>query len=352
MTHAVVKHAELAEKEVVRQLIESQLTTLVGSPQQPTAPPAAIKPRLDKLLRKPGTHRDGVLILFSYVVATGRPVDFTMLDTGKIDGARGLAQWVARFLPTLNIAATEDAFQTVAKGRKDYVSETNADWQALMLWASTQTALEPIEDAWRYLAHGIAATARRLPTVPSFDTPRMTFGRLAELFGVMWDQPSGGAHEQFIWAALYAAYVEQLDDPGVVETKRINASDASSQTAGDVQHKYRGEVLEAFEVTNREWRTKMDAARKTLQRHGLQRVHIVAGGVTPASGADIAAAAGDDDISVMEYRQASLTLVHLLKKPARREALRRLFEHLVDKQPNDRLVWDYAQRLKDLGLAS
>jgi hypothetical protein len=348
----VTKHADLAGNDDVRKLIEQEVTAQVGSAVSPKQPPSDVRAHLDKLLRKPGTHRDGILILFSYVVATGCPIDFRTLDSGKIDGARGLAQWVARFLPSLNIAATEDAFQTVAKGRMNYVSETNADWQVLMLWASEQTTAAPIEDAWRYLAHGIAATARRLPPTPSFDTPRMTFGRIAELFGSMWDQPSGGAHEQFIWAALYASYVEQLDDPGVVETKRLNASDASSGTAGDVQHKYRGEVLEAFEVTNREWRTKMEAARKTLQRHGLQRVHIVAGGVTAASGPDIAAEAGDDDVSVMEYRQASMTLVHLLKKPARREALRRLYEHLVDKQPNDQLVWDYAKRLKDLGLAS
>jgi hypothetical protein len=357
VTAPVTQHAELPSNAAVRDLLARTLTGYAtpgaaGAGAPPPAPDPAAQAHLDRLLRKPGTHRDGILILFAYVVALGRPIDFRALDSGKIDGARGVAQWLATFLPTLHIAATEDAFQTVAKGRKDYVSETNPAWQALMLWASEQTSARPVEDAWRHLAAGIAATARHLPAEPGFDTPRMTYGRLAALFGALWDQPSGGAHEQFIWAALYAAYVKQLDDPGVVETKRLNASDASSQTAGDVQHKHRGVVLEAYEVTGRDWRTKMPAARRTLQRHGLQRIHVLAGGVTPQSGDEIAAASGDDDISVLDHRHASLALAHLLSKAWRREALTLLFHHLVRLQPDDQLVWDYVGRLDALGLTT
>jgi hypothetical protein len=56
-----------------------------------------------------------------------------------------------------------------------------------------------------------------------------------------------------------------------VSTKSLNASDASTSAAGDVQHVAGGQVLEAYEVTANDWRTKVDQAIDALRTHDLAR---------------------------------------------------------------------------------
>lgn len=160
---------------------------------------------------------------------------------------------------------------------------------------------------------------------------------MAALLDEFLSTPSNGAYQQFVFAALLQAYVEQL---GIrrserVATKSLNAADASASAAGDVQHFAGGQVLEAYEVTANDWRTKVVQAVEALQRYDLARVHIV-GAALDVGAADIASAlpAPTPDVSVLDIRHEVRSLTHRLLKPARRDALERLYDHLVHRQPS------------------
>lgn len=208
-----------------------------------------------------------------------------------------------------------------------------------------------IEAAFHYLAAGIAATARNLPAMPALDTPKLTFPAVFALLDDMLRQSSAGAHEQFTFAALLDAWREQLGEQGVVETKNLNASDASAGTAADVQEKHRGQVTEAYEVTADDYTTKVVQAEGTLRRHDLPRVHIVARGAAGATGEEIAdALPAGLDLTFLDVREEVRSTLARLGKPHRRHALERLYTLLVDKQPNDQLVQDFVSALEARGL--
>jgi hypothetical protein len=208
-----------------------------------------------------------------------------------------------------------------------------------------------VEDAFHYLAAGVVATARSLPDMPALDTPKLTFPPVFALLDELLAKNSAGAYEQFIFAALLEAWREQLGEPGVIETKNLNASDASAGTAADVQEKHRGQVTEAYEVTANDYTTKLDQARNAIRRHDLRRVHIVARGAAKALGDEIAKEIPAAlDLTVLDVREETRSMLARLGKPHRRYALERLYALLVDKQPNDRLVRDFVSALKGRGL--
>lgn len=339
----------------VRSLITEAVTSLVKGDDpalaaQAARPPKAAKPFIDDLLSQVDTYRDAALTVLAFPVAAGEPMDLT---TAKVPGARGVAQHVAGLLADLDIPGRKDALQTLAKGAPNYMGRERAAWNDLLAWASKQRSVAPIRAAWLYLAAGMAATARSIPALPPIDTGRLTFAAMAGLCDELLDTPSNGAHEQFLFAALLHAYVEQL---GVrtnerVSTKSLNASDASTSSAGDVQHMAGGQVIEAYEVTGNDWRTKVAQAMEALPTHDLARVHIVASALGVA-GADVAAAlpAPTADVSVLDLRHEVRSLLHRLLKPARRSALERLHEHLVHRQPRDDLVVSYVNALTRRGL--
>jgi hypothetical protein len=337
--------AYLASTNQVIQLLTETLERMVSTGEKVVAEPSAeIKSRLDQFLKRPSTMRDGILILLAYAVASGAPLDFRKLP--KFPGARGVSQFVAELLPTLNIACTQDAFQTGVKGLTTYYGRQNQPWRDILGWASDQPGVEPIERAFLYLAAGIAETARDLPPRPELDTPLLTFARVFAVLDHMLGLPSNGALEQFIFAALLEAYLNQLGDNGEVSTKNIFASDASASTAADVQHKYGNQVWEAYEITGSDWRLRLGQASKTVTVRELRRIHILGSNVIETSGDDLATElAGPQDIAVLDLREEVRSLVARLDKPHRREALARLYDHLVTKQSNDALIYTYVDQL-------
>ena len=342
---------DLPSNDAVSELLTRTLVEMVQGTAAPVdEPPSEVKPLLDDLLKRPSTMRDGILMLLAYAVAAGEPLDFRELP--KFPGARNVAQYVAdELLPSLKIAGKKDALQTGVKGVPRYIDRANKTWQATLMWASEQNDIRPVEQAFRYLAAGMAATARDLPPMPGLDTPSLTFGRTFGLLDAVLTIPSGGAHEQFIFAALLEAYLLQLGIPGHVETKNIYAADASAGTAADVQHKQGNQVIEAYEVTANDWRTKVRQAYETLRARDLQRVHILGSQVTGDSGDALAADLPDDaDVSVLDGREEIRSLVARLDKFHRRHALNRLYSHLVERQSDDSLVRGYVAALAERGL--
>ena len=197
--------------------------------------------------------------------------------------------------------------------------------------------------------------------MPRLDVRQLTFRRVIRVVDGLLAQPSGGAHEQFVFAALLHAQAEEYGNRRV-ETKNLAAADASAGTAADVQVLEGGRVTEAYEVTANPWASKIAQALAVLGDHDLRRVHIVA--PVPAISAQqikeaIAATpmpaglvASDVDLSVLNVRHECHSLVHRLTRPGRRSALNRLWEYLAVKQPNDALVGKYVRCLEDAGVTA
>ena len=97
--------------------------------------------------------------------------------------------------------------------------------------------------------------------------------------------------------------------------------------------------------------TKVTQAVEALRRYDLARVHIV-GAARDVSADEIAAALppGNLDVSVLDVRHEVRSLPHRLLKPARRNALERLYYHLVYRQPREDLVVALVDALTRRGL--
>jgi hypothetical protein len=347
----VADTTNLPAQDKVKELLHDTLGDMVAGKAAPVESPASeVKPLLDQLLKRPSTMRDGLFTLLAYPVVLGAPMDFKALP--KFPGARAVAQYLAEdVLPDLKIAGMKDSLQTGVKGVSTYYDRANPTWKGVLGWVSQQTDVKEIEKAWRYLASGMAATARDLPPLPEIDTPRLTFASVFAVFDSMLSTPSGGAVQQFAFAAVLEAYGQQLNEPGVIETKNINASDASAGTVADVQHKHRGQVSEAYEVTANDWESKVKQARSALEARDLKRIHILAAGVAGVDGAILEKALPNDiDVSVLDVREEIRSFVGRLDKFHRRLAIERLYAHLVEKQSNDQLVKDLVAKLAELNL--
>jgi hypothetical protein len=131
-----------------------------------------------------------------------------------------------------------------------------------------------------------------------------------------------------------------------VETKRLNASDASSKTAGDIQILRGNRVEEAFEITANDWKTKIESASSALRDADLQRAHIVAS--VGASFLEEADQLGEInvDLSIIDVGALLHTLAAVMRKPAREAALVRLHEYLDRYQPDIDRVNAYVDLLR------
>jgi hypothetical protein len=342
----------LPSRDEIGSLLESTLVSMVdGQPPPQTPGLDEIKPHLDGLVAK-GQHtvRDGILTLLAMELTHGDIIDW------RSQPLHNPARSASRFLgselyPRLHIAGSPEALQTGVKGTGTYMDRSNETWRAVLSWASDQIELEPVEAAFLYLASSIAATARALPELPDLDTPRLTFGRIFALVDGMLTSQSGGAHEQLLFAAFLGGWRQQLDLPGFVETKHINAADAAAGTAADIQIKQGGQVVEAYEVTGGQIGSKISQASRTLRHHDLPRIHVLAKGVGGLTKEDLRnLLPRDADISALDIREEIRSLVAALDKPHRRQALETLYRLLIDKQPDDALVKAYVTALFAEGL--
>lgn len=345
------EHDPRALAQRVRALLDATMTGLVSGDAaimaRAAVPPtsAEVTAWLDDLLSKQDTYRDAALAILAFPAAAARPLDVTR----RLPSDRAVTGYLEKLLDNLDIRARRDALQTIAKGSASLIGRARESWNELLAWAGQQQDTTEIERAFYYLAKGIAATARNLPELPRIDATKLTFAALTGLFDEMLATPSGGAHEQFIFAALLDAAVEEAGR-GRVATKSLSAADAPGSTAADVQILDGGIVAEAYEVTANEWRSKVGQALQILGQHDLRRVHIVASaaGVTKAElRAEIPTEA---DVSVLDVREEVHSLTHRLQRPGRRAALMKLYEHLAQRQPRDDLVGRFVELLNERSL--
>jgi len=332
-------------------LIEERLTTLVAAPPaKRTNPPDGARAWLDDLLGHGDTYRDATLAILAFPAASRRITDIRLAPPSR----RGVTQRVTKVCESLSIPCKKDAFQTLGKGNKRLDGLERPAWRALLEWASAQATISEVCVAFEYFAEGMALLARPLPPMPELITRRLTFPALATLFDRLLDRSSRGAHEQFILAALLSAHAEA--DGGLrVETKSLNASDASAGTAADVQIWRRGTLEEAFEVSANRWDTKIVQAAQTRERADLPRIHVIArAGIT--TGVDIVhvltdnGLAPDEDVSVLDIRHEIRSVTARLSRPSRKAALQIIYGFLKNRQPDDELVTEYVNELHEAGL--
>jgi len=322
-----------------------------GGPVPSVTVPESIKPHLDDLVAK-GQHtvRDGILTLLAMELASGGLIDWH--SQRLHNPARSASRFLGSNLyPRLHIAGSPEALQTGVKGTGTYLDRSNATWKSVLNWASEQKELASVEAAFLYLASKIAATARSLPDLPELDTPRLTFRRVFAVIDEMLARPSGGAHEQLVFAAFLGAWRQQLDLPGFVETKHVNAADAAAGTAADVQVKQGGQVIEAYEITSEQLDAKIEQASRTLRHHDLPRIHVLAKGVQKLGFEELKSLLPKgSDISALDIREEIRSLVARSDKPHRRQSLEILYGLLIEKQPADELVKGYIKALFEEGL--
>ncbi|MBA84193.1 hypothetical protein ACSSNL_05105 [Thalassobius sp. S69A] len=287
------------------------------------------------------SYRDGVLIQLGYGLE-----DATLDLTRRPEGARGMAQQLGVFLSERHITAVKDAYQNIAKNTDRLARGNVEEFDRLLHWANGVSQGDR-EAALGFACAAVAATARPVLPMPELNRSALTFARTTGLLLDLLNVPSGGAYEQFAFAALLHTMVaSHAADQVRVETKSLNASDRSSFAAGDVQIATGSRVIEAFEITANNWATKIDGASKTIRDNDLSRLHIVANrpeGDRKAASERLNQLA--EDVAVLDVRQAVEVLTAVLTRPQRAEALVRLYEYLDRYQPDTERVNELVRRL-------
>jgi hypothetical protein len=305
----------------------------------------------DILAAAPVSYRDGLLIQLAYALASSVPLDLTR----RPPGARGTAKELGTFLGTAHIRAVADAYQNIAKNSDKLDRGNVGAFDDFLRWASEPgRSRDELQTVFEYISARVAATARPVLPMPALDLSSLTFSAVVGLFGTLFDTPSEGAHEQFIIAALLHSLIQQSGAGSYrVETKKLNSSDASSKVAGDIQIMTGSRTIEAYEVTAKDWGTKIDSAGKTIRDHDLSRLHIVAK-VGPGEHDRMIQRISmlRDDVSVIEIRSYAAAITAALTRQFRAAALERLYEFLDRYQGEVERVNAYVRLMREKRLVA
>lgn len=302
----------------------SGATSSVGTAAKDIAADVLQKADAVFVTKKGLSYRDGLLIQLGWGLTVAGAFDHT--QRGR--GGRTAAEKLGTALASRHIAAVNDAYENIAKNTANLVRGNVPEFDHLLKWMNRapEAARSRLLD---YLLARVAQTARPVQPMPTLARLELTFARVVSFLDDLLAIPSGGAYEQFAVAAFLKATVDQFSIAGVgthdVKTKRLNASDASSGTAADVQIVRGTMIEEVFEVSANDWRQKVGKAVQAARVADLTRAHILAadGGNT----VDLTALIGTStvDVSVIDTRSLLRVLCAVLKKPAREEALHQLY---------------------------
>jgi hypothetical protein len=343
----VVQIVDLARETLLR-FIGSEESQAKAEDAASRLLPPAISQSVDALsaLRRSVAYRDGVLTALAHPIVRQEICDVTH----RPPSGRPASDLIGRdLLPSLHIKGVRSSYQNIGKNQPNLVRGNNDDWDALLTWAATNATLSEIRVAYERVAAAIAATARTVLPKPRFRLAQLTFVNVMALIDQMLNESSGGAHEQYITAALLAASLQQESIGLRAQTKALNASDASSRSAGDVEILHRNKLQEAVEVSANHFDTKFGQAMDAMGEYGLSRIHIVAPGLE-SGGYEELAQAIDGDISILDPLALAATLVALLDRSGRETALDELYV-LLDRHASVELTNAYVRRCWQRGLA-
>lgn len=303
---------------------------------------ASVLSLVDGALAASNSYRDGVLIQLAW------GLEQPGFDhTQKGEGARSAAASISKALGARHIPTVKDAYQNIGKNTANLARGNVPAFDDLLRWMNGATDTVRLA-VLELVAGSVAATARPVLPMPSLARVRLSFANVVAALDELLAMPSGGAHEQFAVAAFLEALIDEFGLSGVgalgIRTKNINASDASSRTAADVQVMRGNKVEEAFEVSASGWQDKLDQAILAAKTADLNRVHILSH-VEDLRGLSELLGDNTTDVTVIDVKTFLRTLVAVLKKPAREVALVRLYEHLDRKQPDTDRVNAYVELL-------
>jgi hypothetical protein len=272
MESAMAKEKTKTLGQSVSETIESTLTSFLGSPSVAKATVAACRADLPVdiatklaavLALREASYRDGIIIQLAFGIA-----DVSLDLTKRPEGGRGVAQRLGSLFKSTHIKGVADAYQNIAKNTYELCRGNQIDFDDFLRWATSATP-EDRKTAFEFVLASVALTARPVQPMPKLNRGELTFYKVVNLLNELLSMPSGGAHQQFAVAAFLHALIEEfgMGGPGGlrVETKRLNASDASSKSAGDIQILRGNRVEEAFEITANDWATKIASAASALK---------------------------------------------------------------------------------------
>jgi hypothetical protein len=309
------------------------------------------KKRLDEIAAdRRLSYRDGALVLLAFAVVNDGRIDVT----SRPPGARTVSQYLGREIwLDLHIHGTDDAFANIGKNNDSLVRGNFKAWDELLSWISDDTTpLEEIEKAFEYLAALVAATASPPVGWTELDQTDLTFAKVTTFLADLLSRKSGGAYEQFAFAALLKVAKDQETGGRLaVSTKGIDVSDASAGVLGDVQVSEGDKVLEVYEVTANRWDTKIAQATRTLRTGGVDQVVIV-GDTSGESVQQInSELRAGDDIAVVDIVAELCSLASRLTRDSRSAALRELHRLLTAERSRPHLLVDYVDLLSQHGLS-
>lgn len=348
---ATVPKTSVTARDLIFSTFDALLSGRASWAKGMTAP-KAIRVDLDLVIenKKKLSYRDALVVQFAFWLANGSPTDITT----RQEGGRAVSGALGDYLASKHIRAVNDAFQNIGKNTENLARGNLQEFDAVLKWgADKKRTNQEIESAFRYTCAKIAANARPILPMPNLDRGSLTFGRVCEVLSQLYTTPSGGAFEQFAVAALLHALIEQQGETKYrVETKNLNASDKSSRSAGDIQILIGNRIVEALEVTANDWREKLSGAAKTIKDNDLSRLTIVAGGVQAIGDALFGELnAIGYDLSVLDVKSLTFSMVSALTRQGRSSAFQRLYELLDRYQPNVEIVNQFVTALEVSGLS-
>ncbi len=319
--------------------------------------------------------REGAFVLLAIMLVEGRPLNLVdqaagdlKADTPRLAGDRMLSESLSNtVLGRLGIPATKGVFQS-STYRSGYAAPqaNNPALARFAIWASDgQRTIEDLDALFQHLASTFAKEAFIVEDLPELNRAAMVYGSTAELIHTLLDEPSQGAFQQYLFAALLSEYLEAtiLTPRLRVVTKPLFQSDKSAGTMGDVEVRA-GQNLEAvYEISASNWRLKLPQAIAALtSRDELTAITIVASQPPTKAGEITSAIAASQlpsgvsasrlDVAVLGVHQECLSLAARLSLRDRANAVRRLYDYLVKfcrTQPE--LVRFLVLTLHDLGLS-
>lgn len=323
------------------------------------------------LIEELGSVADGTrelaLILLGFCVVEGRPLNLLDPAAGDVGhnmrlvGDRTASDAVAEVLRSLGIPGTSPLQSSTY--RAGYVSpqaKRSGLIASFVRWVSDAArSFEEVSAAFERLAQMVAARANLTRPLPHIDHGRLTFAAVMRLIERLLDHPSGGAHEQYLFAALLGAVLDERADGLRVETGSLHGADKATKKA-DVEIRQGQNLIEAYEVSANRWDDKLAQAVQLLERRQeVSRVHIVAPG-RPSADEIVAGLISSKlppgvdplrlDVSVLDLRSELASLVARAGKHTRRTALGILYDFLRLLQPNPELADNLVGLLEELDL--
>jgi len=285
---------------------------------------------------------EAAVVIMAFSLREGRVLDLRKgsgdvdPETGRLPGDRTVGDgFCERVLAPRSIPATKGPFQSSTwRSGYDAAQVRGPGLSGFVKWHATVT-LPDLQQVFERLIATFASSAAVVEPLPKLDASALTFARFRAFLDLLFAEKSGGAFEQYVFAAVLEQETATTGRPERVTTKSVRSSDAATGAAGDVLVRRGGRVVAAFEVTARPWKTKLPQLT-TSARAGLTEVTIVAAGVNGAlRGEDLEVelallqAELAVDVSVLDLLGTLDVLSARLSRFERADAIRRVYVNLV-----------------------